>query len=303
MDHGSVDTLDRIKAATAVVPIGRRAWNKRLISGLLASVALAVSLWAGPVSAHEAHEVDKVSATLQRMRAISPEQAATRAPFVELGALDSRPGESKVDFLLRVGRILDAFTGRTRHEACGAIMKAPNAEAWRVRLITNRSQLACVRIIFPEQGFEPTRETIHSHPIGGKWSEGLRITTNAMDLRLRGRWPCGTRIGVLDKDFSPGDIQNGAGYLIARGKLLYLAEGEERGRILGEVDRAAPLDPLSVSSPDSKAQAREEQVFSTTTSTPPAAPALAPSVAVWSGQASGEGLPELTCPNMNNKNL
>ena len=301
MEQTTDDTLTRLKAATAVVPVGRRDWGRRLVSRILASVALALAVWVSPIPAHAVEDVDKVSATLQRMRAISPEEAAARAPFVELGAMDSKSGETKVDFLLRVGRMLDAFTGRTRQEACGAIMKSPTEESWRVRLITNRSQMACVRIIFPENGFIPTTETIHSHPIGAK-GDSLRVRTNAMDMRLRGGWSCGSRVDLFDEDFSRTDVENGAGYLVARGKLLYLPAGEEKGQLVGMIDRTAPMDILTLSSRGQKEASVEGPTFSATAaSTTPATPL--PAIAVWSGKASGEGLPEVACPNLNNKNL
>ena len=64
--------------------------------------------------------------------------------FVELGALDSEPGEALDPFLVRVAQAMDSFTSITGHEVCGVIMQSEQEDAWRVRLTTNRSHIGCV---------------------------------------------------------------------------------------------------------------------------------------------------------------
>ena len=149
-------------------------------------------------------------------------------PFVDLGVIDSLPGETKHEYMLRVGQILDRFTAVSGHEGCGGIMVNKTGDAWRVRLITNRSQVACVNMIFNEPGYTLTDETIHSHPLPRHGS----IYANIQDQRLRG-FKCGRRLRIDDADFSPDDLKNGPGYLVARGKLLYQRDG--RKVIIGDI--------------------------------------------------------------------
>lgn len=169
---------------------------------------------------------------------LTAEEAQLQAPFVELGVLDSFTNESKDDFLMRVARSLDDFTTKTKHEACGAIMSTPDQSKWRVRLITNRSHVGCVRAIFSEPGFLATNETIHSHPQHSSWQS---IFANKADNRLRG-FSCQQKIVLDDKTFSPGDLTNGPGYLVARGRLLYQSNGEVK--VIGSVDKKAKKQML-----------------------------------------------------------
>lgn len=284
------DALSRIQSATNVVCVGKRAWKDRPVAKLIAACALSVAVLASAAPASASTVIPSVAATLQRTNSISPEEAARTAPFVELGALDSALGEEKAAFMLRVARVLDAFTARTGHEGCGAVMETPEQDAWRVRLITNRSQVACVRVMFEEDGFLPTAETIHSHPLGHHRhkDKGKLLRVNAVDARLRG-WRCGSQVKIFDDDFSPGDIENGSGYLVSRGRLLYLEEGDETGRLVGAIDRAAPLDRLTLS-PKPYWIAPGAAISSVASSLP-----ASPSVQVWEGSASGDGLPNLSC--------
>lgn len=280
------DVLSRIRSAHTAALVGKRKWKDRLASRIVASGLLAVALVAGsaPVLAHDPSEETSI---YEEFNSVSPEEAAIRAPFVELGALDSHVGEDKEVFMLRVARVLDAFTVRTGHEACGAVMETQSKDAWRVRLITNRSQIACVRVIFEEDGFGPTEETIHSHPLGSKHNGGRLVHVNAVDSKLIG-FTCGRRLSIFDQDFSAHDVKNGSGYLVARGRLLHLKEGDANSRLVGAIDRDAPLDQLHISMPQQIAGS--EKIFSVDSPTPRPL-----SVQVWNRHATGEGLPSLSC--------
>lgn len=217
-------------------------------------------------------------ALLEEFKARRPDAAMKIAPFVELGALDSKPGETKDVFMMRVARILDAFTTATRHEACGAIMKSANNEAWRVRLITNRSQMACMRIMFDEKGFEPTTETIHSHPKPKRFEGVISVRISRADMRL-GVGLCGRHAKLDDETFSPRDLTNGSGYLVARGRLLYHDHDIHTQKVIGVIDPTVPMDALTVGGTDNRSYAQE---------------GLHAARAAWvSGEV--EGLPSLAC--------
>ena len=146
--------------------------------------------------------------------ALYPDQAP--APFVELGAMDSLPGEDLDGFLVRVSQAIDAFTAKTSHEACGVLMAHVQEEAWRVRLTTNRSHISCTLILFYEPGFERLGPDIHSHPF---LPDGA--FANAQDVLRNPRFTCGQHIRVFDERFSTQDLDRGPGYLVSRGRLLY----------------------------------------------------------------------------------
>lgn len=164
---------------------------------------------------------------------LNPAQADLVAPFVELGAMDSWPGETQHNFLVRVAQAMDLFSRQTSFEACGVILKAAGASMWRVRLTTHRSHIACLMVSFEEPGFAPTGEDIHSHPrvIGG-------ALANAQDVERNPRFACNQRMVVFDERFSERDLDRGPGYLVSRGRLMY-----QRGRSYPFQLRAA-FDPI-----------------------------------------------------------
>ncbi len=151
---------------------------------------------------------------------MTPLQANLKAPFVELGAMDSTPGETQADFLIRVAQAMDLFSRKTAFEACGVLLASAQKNAWRVRLTTNRSHIACVMVSFDEKGFVPTGLDIHSHPrvVGG-------THVNAQDVLRNPAFTCGQHIVVFDEQFSGKDLDRGPGYLVSRGRLLF-----QRGR-------------------------------------------------------------------------
>lgn len=250
-------------SGSTVIPVGKKPWSSRALSKVVALSmlgVLAVSASAsaqtgpgmiaalGPLSSTVVSKIDE--------NWLAAEEADKDFPLVELGAMDSAIGESKSDFLLRVGAVLYNFTGRTGHEGCSAIMQSEKPDAtgtptYRVRLITNRSQISCLRVMFDEEGFKYTGETIHSHPFshnhGGYKNHDLRA--NRVDQRLVG-FTCGTRMTIFDASFSDGDLANGGGYLVARGKLLYLSNPNENVVEVGLINTTAALPHLQVGGPN-----------------------------------------------------
>lgn len=251
------------------------------------ALAFAATLVVAPSGAL-AHDIDghRAATLVPQVAQISqepinwttPQEAAKNLPFVELGALDSRPGEGKDQFMLRVGKVLDTFTSLTRHEACSAVMENEDGNAWRVRLITNRSQVACARIIFEENGFAPTAETIHSHPRPRKFEGVVAIRANRMDQLIAGKF-CGNRFNLDDARFSDGDLKNGPGYLVARGQLLY-RDGTSPGfSVVGSVDALEEVSQLVVGGAVGLPYTQE---------------GLHAATAVWSRE-DVEGVPSLKC--------
>lgn len=148
--------------------------------------------------------------------ALAPMEAMEHAPFVELGAMDSEPGESVDEFLVRVAQAMDVFTRRTHHEACAVIMSHTTEQAWRVRMTTNRSHLSCTMVEFEEPGFVRWGPDIHSHP---RVPGGIRV--NSQDVLRNPSFKCGQTAIVFDEKFSGRDLDRGPGYLVSRGRLLF----------------------------------------------------------------------------------
>lgn len=235
---------DQLKTPSSIMPIGDRPWAARALASFICGVGIMLT---GQAHAHESHELAHADNSLAGMTTLlDPAEDITRQyakgitfstssqdnyPYVDLGVIDSRPGEEKQAYLHRVGQVLNDFTLASGHEACGAIMENEEGDAWRVRLTTNRSQFSCVKMIFQEEGYLLTDETIHSHPQPKRDS----LWANAQDEKLLG-FPCGHPFRVHDADFSDGDLRTGAGYLVARGRLLYHRNGVKLD--LGEVPKA-----------------------------------------------------------------
>lgn len=251
------DTSHLIKRFTTIFPVGARSWSIRALSGWMVGMALLAG---------------------GALPALADDEPGTyQAPaFVELGVVNSRPEEAQNDFLMRVARVLDRFTRTSGHEACGAIMASADNTRWRVRLITNRSQLGCVRMMFDEPGFVLTPDTIHSHPLPNRG----RLYANARDQVLRG-FRCGTPVIVHDESFSKSDVANSRGYLVAQGQLLRLKDDVVSQ--LGTIDLTAPIDGL-VSMPNATGRTTRQVRALAVEATP----------AVWS-KHDAEGLPILGC--------
>lgn len=168
-------------------------------------------------------------------------------PFVEIGAMTSQPEESKEAFLVRLAQTMDAFTRATGHEACGLILKSNEAETYKVRLTTNRAHISCTMMSFREPGFHPIGEDIHSHPriVGG-------VKSNRPDMRNRSDLRCGNRIIIYDETFSEVDFNNGPGYLVSRGRLLFQRGAQWPMRQVATFEAIEQAEPLEVGGVDPK---------------------------------------------------
>lgn len=130
--------------------------------------------------------------------------------FEEVGEI----GESKSEFLHRIGPKMRAWSDTSRHEACAAI--ASDGQRFGALVTSSGSHIACETFHRNvPAGMSSTGETIHTH------GTDELIRANMADRRIAG-------IGLgekiygqhLDK-FSPTDYQE-SGYLAApNGKIFY----------------------------------------------------------------------------------
>ena len=195
-----------------------------------ADIGIAGGLPASSVNLNANAAIDQHA---QGNNTLTPSLARFVAPFVELGAMDSVAGETRETFLVRVAQTMDLFTRTTRHEACGVLMESHDKARYRVRLTSNLSHISCVKVQFDEPGYGRVGPDIHSHPRipGG-------VEANAQDVARRRDFSCGQRIFVFDETFSSVDFQQGAGYLVTRGQLLY-----QHGR-QWPIQQIASFDPI-----------------------------------------------------------
>lgn len=238
-----------LQSFKTIVPIGKKSWADRPLAKMAALSLVGLMACGGAAQSQSLPSLmnaigPSVSSIVQPDWTLAQE-AQKSFPLVELGAMDSNVGESKEDFLLRVGSVLHTFTGRTGHEACSAIMESESLPTvYRVRLITNRSQVSCLRVMFEEKGFKYTGETIHSHPYSEKYKDHF-IHANLQDQRMIG-FSCKRMLKIMDGDFSPGDLKNGGGYLVSRGRLLHRTNESEDTTVVGTVNPDLPLPVLAV---------------------------------------------------------
>lgn len=211
--------------------------------------------------------------------------ARKKAPFLELGAMDSAPDESFDDYMVRVAQAMDAFTRQTNHEVCGVILVNEQGDAWRVRLTTNRSHISCVMVTFDEPGYKRLGPDIHSHPRvpGG-------IAANSQDIERNPRFACGQKMVVFDETFSEKDLTRGPGYLVSRNRLLFQRGKEfpfQQRAVFESLERMPELTLASgeVASFDASA----------TSSGVGEASAVSVLAAAWQNQDI-EGLPQTSCP-------
>jgi hypothetical protein len=258
-----------------VFPVGTRPWKSRALAGVIFGCALLM----GGAAAASTTDADNAVASSSHVAAhkkwLAPEKTGVANAFVQLGVIDSAEGEKKNDYMMRVAGVLHAFTAQTNYEACGGIMKKEDGIGWRVRLITNRSHLGCVSMVFDEPGYQVTYETIHSHP-----RNDTIIQANARDEMLRGIH-CGRKVAVDGFDFSPGDLENGSGYLVTHKHLLYQNGGDNRV-IIGKIN---PKLPLSQMTNEPYRSVNSSGEFSSVTAT----------TASWS-ENDADGQPVVSCP-------
>ena len=154
-----------------------------------------------------------------------------------LGTLESREGEEKVDFLKRVGRLMESYTSSTQHEACGIIIERTardhTAEGkWVVPMVTQMSHIACAAVTTIPYDGTATGETIHTHPT----FENDRYVVNQSDVKfLYGlhakRVQRGQRMSIKRSGgpaFSSTDFQGGPGWVVDQGQLLF-QNGRQHG--------------------------------------------------------------------------
>ena len=147
-----------------------------------------------------------------------------------LGTMENRQGEGKIDFLKRVGRVLDGYTGSTNLEACGVLIDRPHLQPedqgkWTVPLVTQMSHIACAGVITLPYDGVLSGETIHSHP---RPPHG-RYQVNQADVSffygLHGkRVRRGQRMTLPMYEqarFSQQDFSSGPGWLVENGELLF----------------------------------------------------------------------------------
>jgi hypothetical protein len=195
------DLLHRVETS---YPVGERKWHKRALAGcagMLLGLAMAPAM------------AQSNTPPTQNMTAHS-----TKAPFVELGALESKAHEGKTHFLLRVAHTMDYYTSTTGREACGVVMVNDDNTKWRVRLLANDVHMGCVHLRFDEPGFYNGGQTIHSHFVQGK--------LDPSDIA-----------GVQAQEFV-----HGPGYLVLGGVLVEFQHQSLPIHILGTIDRLAGVD-------------------------------------------------------------
>ena len=231
--------------ATSSLALDSGASPDTLAHALAESVEVASSSPEAPVPLTQA------PASLDRAQshALSPTQALERAPFVELGAMDSLPDESVDEFLVRVAQAMDTFTQRTHHEACGVIMAHQLDPVWRVRLTTNRSHVSCTMVLFDEPGFVRWGPDIHSHP---RVPGGFQV--NSQDVLRNPSFRCGQTAIVFDERFSERDLDRGPGYLVSRGRLLFQKGRAYPFRQLAEFESLDEMPELTLSAAQAPGQ-------------------------------------------------
>ena len=92
---------------------------------------------------------------------IQPNDASS-LPYVHLADYISQPGETKIQFLRRVGIELRRYADRTTYEACGTI--ATDGQRWGIVIGTSDSHIGCiVHSGKAPAGMTSTGESIHTH--------------------------------------------------------------------------------------------------------------------------------------------
>lgn len=294
-----------------VYPVGPRRWSRRWLFSLTAlagaslvtmgvlkhpelenedvaadAVATADVVTPNPVPLPPAASSTASSSNQPLMsNALELGDAQQKAPFLELGAMDSAPGESFDDYIVRVAQAMDAFTKQTNHEVCGVILVNEQGDAWRVRLTTNRSHISCVMVTFDEPGYKRLGPDIHSHPRvpGG-------IAANSQDIERNPRFACGQTMVVFDETFSEKDLSRGPGYLVSRNRLLFQRGKEfpfQQRAVFDSLERMPELTLVSgeVASFEASAVSLDEGH----------AAAVSVLAAAWQNQ-DVEGLPQTSCP-------
>ena len=143
-------------------------------------------------------------------------------PIYKFGEVVEQGGDMDA-FAAKVAPHLRDYTAREGVEACATICRSPDGARLGATLITIKSAAACPRTTACPRGMKPTEADIHSHP------HVTRYEPNAIDkLFLSGTYRRGQEVGTRPDEFSPGDLEGGAGYMASK-RLLQYQDG--RGHI------------------------------------------------------------------------
>lgn len=148
-------------------------------------------------------------------------------PRTQLSTVLSTQGESKEEFLSRVGRFLHNFTSNNKFEACAQICSVPNQSQFGVVTSTNGSHVGCLIVDVCPEGMVSTSEGIHSHPLAGAYQvnevDVMMNKTRSSNLRRKATTHVGSH-----KGFSHADRKGGSGYLVEDEQLFYFDGQTER---------------------------------------------------------------------------
>lgn len=202
-----------------IYSLGSKPIKNRKIFGILSTVlALNISFLASAFG----HEIP-LSTVADQEQTTQP--GASKIAFKDLGVFESN-GESKTAFVKKVAGFLANYTQSTGFEACGMLQQHSTTQRFKVRLITNHSQVVCAQIVFNEPGFVNLGQSIHSHPQLGP------LVINSVDELLTGM-PCGKTIHPDSGVFSYRDLQNSSSsYLVVpkfrweSAKILFQKDGK-----------------------------------------------------------------------------
>ena len=136
-----------------------------------------------------------------------------------IGRFESNDAESYYQFATRVGRFLSAWTSSSSAEGCGNITESKGR--FYVIIQTQNSQLSC-ESSYMVSGTNLTGDTIHSHPDYGtgsivKLTDSTRKAAKNAGVNLDSI----NSIKVKTKNYSNSDYEQGKGFLVTDGVLMY----------------------------------------------------------------------------------
>ena len=185
----------------------------------LATLAVALSLLASPVFAHEGAENPVEQVAVKGLGVMT---------YQRLFEAVSEPGETLDAFVLRVSPRLRAFSDETGFEACGVL--SSDGERFGVVVGTSHAHIACINFsVYRPAGMTSAKKTLHSHGGQGKFKP------NKADMALQGQHMTGryARINTVHGQaldaFSDDDHRSGAGYLAgSNGRVFFQESGSTR---------------------------------------------------------------------------
>lgn len=163
-------------------------------------------------------------------------QPTTTVSWTLLSVVRGSPGETLDEFALRVAPFMDKYTAEHEVEVCGQISQAENG-AYAVELGTIGASLTCA---IEHTRIQPDTVAIgvdiHSHPNSPK----VRPTDVDRFLAAYQHRPAYREVerNYGRNGFSTMDFNNGPGYLVAGGKVLFQS-GPKTVRSVGKLDNPA----------------------------------------------------------------